>query len=316
MLITGNQSDSNVLKIHGGHFSTTSSYNIYSVWNDSSAPTNCKVFIDGGEFEGYVMVDYIKDVDETGQKNVIISGGKFWYFYDYRSGVKSITGGIHTYIDENWVVDGYKVVDNTDADTKAQYPWKVIEDVQPVDLGLSVIWGDRNVNAASVFEKGDYFAWGETVARADAGDWGLYKYYDESSNTVTKYNTTDQIYVLKPEDDAASANLGDGWRMPTKAEMEELLNSCTYAKVSNYQGSGVNGLLFTAQNEQTLFIPASGNIWDQLYNPTTEVCFWCADKPTTGSANAYALDYISSLIDKDTGFNRCGLMPIRPVKSK
>ena len=173
-----------------------------------------------------------------------------------------------------------------------------------LDLPSGTKWASANLGANSPEEYGDYFAWGETVARADAGDWGLYKYYDESSNTVTKYNTTDQIYVLKPEDDAASANLGDGWRMPTKAEMEELLNSCTCAKTSNYQGSGVNGLLFTAQNGQTLFIPASGNIWDQLYNPTTEVCFWCADKPTTGSANAYALDYISSLIDKDTGFSR------------
>ena len=109
-----------------------------------------------------------------------------------------------------------------------------------VDLGLpsSLLWATCNVGADSPGDYGDYFAWGETSTKSSY-DMDTYKYCKGSYDTQTKYcndssygysGFTDELTVLESSDDAATANWGGSWRMPTHAEWKELCNTdnCTW----------------------------------------------------------------------------------------
>ena len=122
-----------------------------------------------------------------------------------------------------------------------------------VDLGLpsGLLWATCNIGADSPEDYGDYFAWGETQPKESFG-WSTYQYCNGSSNTLTKYCN---LTILLPEDDAATANWGSAWRMPTEEEWDELLNSTTHTWTTQ---NGVNGWLFTASNGNSLFLPAAG----------------------------------------------------------
>ena len=128
-----------------------------------------------------------------------------------------------------------------------------------IDLGLSVKWASSNVvgdktqfNTSS--GSYSYFAWGETTCKADF-TWNTYKFYN--GRTFTKYYTTDGKTRLDAEDDAAHVYLGGNWRMPTKAEVQELVNNCTWTWTS-YQGR--SGYLVTGKNGNNIFLPANGHL--------------------------------------------------------
>ena len=134
-----------------------------------------------------------------------------------------------------------------------------------VDLGLSVYWGTCNLGADRVDGYGDYYAWGEVVPNKEFYGWETYVHCDGNMWALTKYNTfanygiVDNITVLEPEDDAATVSLGGPWRMPTKDEMGELYNNCswTYSRVGNS-----NGYLVVSKVEgyegKSIFLPCSG----------------------------------------------------------
>lgn len=102
-----------------------------------------------------------------------------------------------------------------------------------VDLGLpsGLMWRKYNVGANSEYEKGNYYAWGETVTKQKY-DITTYKWVEliliGETTYYTKYNETDKLTLLQPEDDAATANLGENYRTPTPKEWEELLAECTW----------------------------------------------------------------------------------------
>ena len=100
-----------------------------------------------------------------------------------------------------------------------------------VDLGLpsGLMWRKYNVGANSEYEKGNYYAWGETVTKQDYFST-TYKWceLDGAIKRYTKYNKTDKLTLLQPEDDAATANLGENYRTPTPKEWEELLAECIW----------------------------------------------------------------------------------------
>jgi hypothetical protein len=128
-----------------------------------------------------------------------------------------------------------------------------------VDLGLSsgTLWATCNVGASKPEDCGDFFAWGETQPKSDY-DEGNYKHFD--GEEYTKY-TEDKDVVLRPDDDAASANWGVGWRMPTKEEFDEIRDNIPHVWTTQ---NGIDGWLFTASNGNTLFLPAAkseGNYW-------------------------------------------------------
>lgn len=132
-----------------------------------------------------------------------------------------------------------------------------------VDLGLSVKWATYNVGATKPEEAGDYFAFGETETK-EHYDKYTHKWYDSSSNQLTKYCTSSEYGIvdnkttLEPDDDAATVNWGGKWRIPTKQDWDELLmNSVTYWCSYN----GVYGYKITSvQNGNSIFLPAAGKI--------------------------------------------------------
>lgn len=137
-------------------------------------------------------------------------------------------------------------------------------DHEYVDLGLpsGTLWATCNVGASTPEGYGDYFAWGETQPKENY-EWDTYKY--GGMNTLTKYcnqsnygynGFTDNLTILQPDDDAATANWGNGWCMPTKEQWEELLQNTSHTWTTQ---NSVNGRLFTASNGNSLFLPAAGD---------------------------------------------------------
>ena len=141
-----------------------------------------------------------------------------------------------------------------------------------VDLGLSVKWATMNVGAESVTDRGLYFAWGETTGHAFGSgyEFSLDKYaWYNSTDKYTKYKHDGSSWdyeVLESDDDAATRNWGGMWRMPTKAEWEELLDedNCTWTWTTDYKGDGSNvaGVIVTSKKvgytDKSIFLPATG----------------------------------------------------------
>ena len=113
-----------------------------------------------------------------------------------------------------------------------------------VDLGLSVKWATCNVGANKPEDYGNYYAWGETSTKST--------YYNNNSKTYGK-----RMNDIKGNSqyDAARANWGGTWRMPTKAELEELKNECTWTWTTQ---NGVKGYKVTGPNGNSIFLPAAG----------------------------------------------------------
>ena len=140
-----------------------------------------------------------------------------------------------------------------------------------VDLGLpsGLKWAKCNVGATSETDYGDYFQWGSTRPNtADECTRESYKFYHSAKYSLTKYCVTslyglfgivDNKTTLDLEDDAARANMGGDWRMPTEAEFQELLDNTDNEWIEDFNGSGVNGRKFTSKiNGNSIFIPAAG----------------------------------------------------------
>ena len=140
-----------------------------------------------------------------------------------------------------------------------------------VDLGLpsKTLWATCNIGADKPSDFGLYFQWGDTVgyAKDQIGkdkqfNLANYKWNPSGDGkTFTKYNKTDSKNVLDLEDDAANANMGGSWHMPTPTQIQELINETTsdWAKIDN-----VNGRLFTSKKDssKSIFIPATGDVWE------------------------------------------------------
>lgn len=141
----------------------------------------------------------------------------------------------------------------------------VAKEERCVDLGLSVMWATCNVGASSPEEYGDYFAWGE-VEPKEVYSWETYKYCDGTYTSFTKYcvkgaygkdGFVDNKIVLDSEDDAATVNWGNSWRMPTRVELKELHEKCIWTWTTL---NGINGYRVTGPNGNSIFLPAAGTM--------------------------------------------------------
>ena len=133
-----------------------------------------------------------------------------------------------------------------------------------VDLGLpsGLKWATCNVSASGSSDYGDYFAWGKTSPKStDVSDnhkvWG-----DISGN---------------PSLDAAAAKWGGGWRMPTKAEFQELIDNCTWTWTTH---GGHHGYKVTGPNGNSIFLPAAGWLDDGRSNIQSDVrgSYWSSNE--------------------------------------
>ncbi|WP_289064531.1 hypothetical protein [Prevotella pectinovora] len=178
-------------------------------------------------------------------------------------------------------VDGEKTtIENVDSLT-------FIEEVAPqyVDLGLSVKWATCNLGAATPEEIGNYYAWGETTPK-DTYYKKNYKYHDGTE--YTKYTEDDGLLELEAMDDAATANLGEDWRMPTYDEIEELQNNCTWTWTEK---DGCGGFTVTSTiNGNSIFMPGAGDFYeDEVYRKGDAAEYWTNESPVKKTFSYYAV---------------------------
>ena len=190
-----------------------------------------------------------------------------------------------------------------------------------VDLGLpsGTLWATMNVGANSPEEYGDYFAWGETTPK-DFYNWSTYQWCMGSDDTLTKYcawsnygynGFTDGKTELDPEDDAATANWGPEWRMPSLEQIQELRDNCTTQWTTR---NGVKGRLFSSNiNGASLFLPAAGIRWgSDLYDAGSWGDYWSRTLYSGSSNYAYYLYFNSDNVSWYS-YTRYYGFSVRPV---
>ena len=175
-----------------------------------------------------------------------------------------------------------------------------------VDLGLpsGLKWAKCNVGAETETDYGYYFQWGDIVDKSNADcSWATYKYCKGFYDNLTKYNTStnygenpDNKTTLDPVDDAARANMGGDWRMPTLTEIQELLDNTDKEWIKDYNGTGVNGRKFTSKTDTSkcIFFPAAGLRSGSL--SFYQGCFcdvWSCSVNILDPFNAWDLDFSS-----------------------
>ncbi len=195
-------------------------------------------------------------------------------------------------------------VDYVDFSEKAADP--TLSAGKVVDLGLSVYWASCNLGAEKPEESGEYYAWGETKPKSKYSE-SNYSYYND--NTASYIDIGNNISGTSY--DAATFNLGNDWRIPTKDEMDELKNKC---KWEWKQVSGINGFMVTGPNGNTIFLPASGYHYSYISHLNEDLAYWTAT-PTSSKTTAYALQGHSSFYDVFSAMYRYAGYSIRPVTS-
>ncbi|MBO4587461.1 MAG: hypothetical protein J5711_00980 [Bacteroidales bacterium] len=186
-----------------------------------------------------------------------------------------------------------------------------------IDLGLpsGLLWRAYNLGATSPEGYGNYYAWGETSPKSVYtwetyiyGEVNLYKY-----NTNVSYGTVDNLTTLEAMDDAATAALGSGARIPTKAEWQELLDNTTsvWTTVNN-----VNGRKLTGTNGNSLFLPAAGYLsGTELYYAGENGSCWSSSLDESVPHRAWSMLFDSGG-RYGINYNRyCG-QPVRAVRSR
>ena len=168
-----------------------------------------------------------------------------------------------------------------------------------VDLGLSVKWATCNVGATSPSDYGDYFAWGEISTKSS---------YTENNSKTYKKHMGDIAGNSKY--DAARANWGSTWRMPTKKEFQELKDQCIWTWTS--QG-GHSGYRVTSKtNGNSIFLPAAGGRFrESLFNVGSYGYYWSAGPSNTTYGRN--LSFYSSYVYPQYYNSRAYGFSVRPV---
>ena len=142
-----------------------------------------------------------------------------------------------------------------------------------VDLGLpsGLKWATCNVGATSPEQAGLYFAWGETKGyTAEQVEKEVHSF---NTKTYTAFGISADLTL---EQDAAHVNLGGNWRMPTKAEWEDLISNTDQIWTADYNGTGVAGRVFTSKvNGNSVFFPAAGEVSGEfIHRVGTDGCYY------------------------------------------
>ena len=206
-----------------------------------------------------------------------------------------------------------------------------------VEMGDGLKWATMNVGANSETDYGDYFAWGETSTKTDYS-WATYQHMYQGMSTstgISKYQAADGqtgsmwyydgefvgdgITELERTDDAASANWGGTWRMPTDEEWTELRNTDKFiwSWTENFNGTGVNGYTVTSKVPgyvgNQIFLPAAGYRDGAIfYYAGSYGRYWSSSLYTSYSRDAWYVFFSSSLVYRGTYYRYYGLS-VRPV---
>ena len=184
-----------------------------------------------------------------------------------------------------------------------------------VDLGLpsGTLWAKRNVGETSETDYGDYFMWGSTTPNtADECNWEHAPFNNGSSDYDETYfksvkDTVCPNGVLAKEYDTASQIMGGDWRMPTKAEIQELID---YTIKKWTQVNSVDGWKFTSKTDTSkyIFIPAAGYYADgTMKGAYIDSLFWSSSLNTSDPSLAWNFDCDSVSADTVSDLRSHGL---------
>lgn len=237
-------------------------------------------------------------------------------------------------------------------------------------------WATMNVGATTVADSpetayGDYYAWGETVTyytKVDFNNEDLKSSISWKGTNIegahinnNKYQHNWPCYsgtnpfkewstapygadgVLNEGCDVAHSSWGSSWRMPTKADFDNLVKACCgstsgysepapdngtiftggvyYIKKAPTTVDGVTynvpGILFVDQidTSKRLFFPAAGNLQNVIRDGQGTLCsYWASSLYSTDKSKAYYGHYsLKDFSMKIQPINRCLAFSIRPV---
>ena len=173
----------------------------------------------------------------------------------------------------------------------------IINGHEYVDLGLpsGTLWATCNVGASKPEEYGNYYAWGETNTKHDYSE-GTYTHCRRRSLlggflTWYKYDKLDNIGA-DAQYDVARKEWGSTWRLPTKAEFNELRSNCTWTRTTQ---NGIYGYKVTSKkNGNSIFLPAAGwRYGTSLDDQGTDGNYWSSTPHESDSGSAYLLYFCS-----------------------
>ncbi len=202
---------------------------------------------------------------------------------------KNIESGKAYYMQATW--DGSALYFSNDFCPDGNHP-------HAIDLGLpsGTKWACCNVGANDPTRRGGYYAWGE-ISQKDRYEQGNYKWWDNGDYTkITKYcrngdfGVVDGRMELEPEDDVAFVNLGTGWRMPSRQQVEELINNCSSSWMLS---NGIPGRVFRSNiNNELIFMPAGGYFnGEYVRDYESTGLFWSRSFPTSAPYLAHGLAF-------------------------
>ena len=235
-----------------------------------------------------------------------------------------------------------KAVINMGTASVAQGWTATIDGYGYVDLGITIdgkklLFATCNVGASSPEEYGDYFAWGATepyytsytmngttltVTSWKDGKSAGYAYANApfySSGTYsdaiyTTYTTAGD--VLAAEHDAARANMGGEWRMPTTEEMQALYDNTTKVWTDNYNNTGIKGRIFTGKGDyanSSLFLPAAGYFYGATYGTGGSFGFYWSSTLDSSTSGRY-LYFSSGSVSPQGSYRRYYGFSVRAVR--
>jgi hypothetical protein len=199
-----------------------------------------------------------------------------------------------------------------------------------VEIG-GLKWATMNIGANSITDTGLYFQWGDTqgytASQVGSGEgqkyfgWKDYKYGNGTSSPgatgMTKYNSTDGKTVLEVSDDAARANWGGSWRIPTKDDLQALSAATTNAWTSiTVDNVTVSGRLFTDKTDstKTLFFPACGSCsYGGVMDVGSYGYYWSSSFDSSNALNAYDLFFAGGGVYWQHSTSRYSGYPVRGV---
>ena len=275
----------------------TLSYNGERYELDVTEDNNAKIDVESASGISYVVL-LPNDKKETMIKH---KKSDKTYAYTFHNGVK-----------------GNKVYYRTATNDKVALKWEEIEEEpetpdnnhEYVDLGLSVKWATCNVGANAPEEYGDYFAWGETTTKSSYSNSNC-PTYGLNISQLQSQGYIDGAGNLNPKYDAATANWGGDWRMPTNAEQEELLNNCTWTWTTQ---NGVNGYKVTGPSGASIFLPAAGlRDGASLSYSGSDGNYWSSAPDEYYANTAHTLNFYSAEHVNNGYFGRFFGLSVRPV---
>ncbi len=191
-------------------------------------------------------------------------------------------------------------------------------------------WATRNIGAEKPEDSGLYFWWGDTVGYRREGDLWVasdgssrnFSFGDKNTPTLGKGHAAlrregwiTSAGTLAPQHDAAHAQWGGNWRMPTQQELYDLSSNCDWTWTAM---NGVNGYVVRGRGDYagaSIFLPTAGfGDGTSLYDAGSGGDYWSSVPYESDSYGARDLNFYSGDHDTNNFHDRYYGFVVRPVQ--